>query len=392
MVKQEEPKDQKKVFFNPKPTYRMKAILKKKAWTKEEDKKLLELVKNHGPYKWSFIANLMKDRVGKQCRERWHNHLNPKILKGQWTDKEEWLLFLCHQLLGNRWAEISKNIVGRTDNSIKNHWNSTMRKKIGFCQEKLLEISEMYKNSINKFNKKFLGLEKVLLTKLIKNGSYKKNLDNNDYNYRAKNKNPNSNYICSKENISLELFNNPIKIDKLIESIDKNYISYPEMVALLEFINKHENQILGNNPPEGNLINEDSKLENNPQEFKVFSNENSPTKIIYRFPQTLIGSTNFQEAMKKQRNNDIDFSNIEKFLKLPNTFTPTVNKFIPNFSPAFISKPFAKPLGVQYEAISAFEEENSFPSPNKQHTKDKNCNQNSNHPSKCQKKDDLNKE
>ena len=62
-------------------------------WTNEEDMKVMELVSEYGPQKWTFIAEHLPGRIGKQCRERWHNHLNPKINKNIWGEEEEWILF-----------------------------------------------------------------------------------------------------------------------------------------------------------------------------------------------------------------------------------------------------------------------------------------------------------
>ncbi|KAL3630427.1 hypothetical protein CASFOL_023411 [Castilleja foliolosa] len=108
-----------------------KVGLKKGPWTADEDKKLINFILSNGQCCWRAVPKLAGLlRCGKSCRLRWTNYLRPDVKRGLLSDYEEKMVIDLHAQLGNRWSKIASHLPGRTDNEIKNHWNTHIKKKL----------------------------------------------------------------------------------------------------------------------------------------------------------------------------------------------------------------------------------------------------------------------
>ena len=108
--------------------------LLKGPFSHEEDQIVIDYVNKHGPSNWPRLAEILKVRSPKQCRERWFNHLDPNLSKESWTREEDLTILEQHTKIGPKWSVISHFLPGRSDNAIKNRWNSSISKRVQYNQ------------------------------------------------------------------------------------------------------------------------------------------------------------------------------------------------------------------------------------------------------------------
>ncbi|KAK6945135.1 SANT/Myb domain [Dillenia turbinata] len=142
-----------------------KPQLKKGLWKPEEDLLIKNYIETHGEGNWATVSKrsgLM--RGGKSCRLRWKNHLRPNIKRGRMSEEEEDLIIRMHKLLGNRWSLIAGRLPGRTDNEVKNYWNTRLNRK--FCQANRKNFSPSNQNKNKKKLRQLTNFESDTNTSL----------------------------------------------------------------------------------------------------------------------------------------------------------------------------------------------------------------------------------
>ncbi|OAY26080.1 transcription factor MYB102 [Manihot esculenta] len=156
--------------------------LKKGPWTPEEDQKMIDFIQKHGYGNWRTLPKKAGlQRCGKSCRLRWTNYLRPDIKRGRFSFEEEETIIQLHSILGNKWSAIASRLPGRTDNEIKNYWNTHIRKRLlrmgidpvtHSPRLDLLDLSSIFGSSFYNSSQmnisRFLGIQPMVNPELLR--------------------------------------------------------------------------------------------------------------------------------------------------------------------------------------------------------------------------------
>ncbi|XP_060193335.1 myb-related protein 315-like [Lycium barbarum] len=197
--------------------------LKRGPWTIEEDHKLVHFILNNGIQCWRTVPKLAGlQRCGKSCRLRWINYLRPDLKRGALSEAEEDQIIQLHARLGNRWSKIASYFPGRTDNEIKNHWNTRIKKRL-----QLMGIDPLTHQSIDKekYQKQPDDTEKLSRTDTYDKRNETENFIENATDISLPN-NTYHNMLC--ENLNVDLWN---KSSKTMSN------SYSPSISLEESVN-----------------------------------------------------------------------------------------------------------------------------------------------------------
>lgn len=181
----------------------------RQTWSKEEDKKLIDLV-NHYGQNWSLISSIIDGRTGKQVRERWLNKLNPAIDKSRFTKAEDQEIISLFRKNGAKWKEISKELLGRTENMVKNRFYSSIKKNLLVSQPELYK--ELFEGSIKECDE-VTNHKKTDIDQLMNNVN--KNSSNFINPLRTEKKNEENSPLIQKKKLI-----NEIKIEEKIKKVE----------------------------------------------------------------------------------------------------------------------------------------------------------------------------
>ncbi|XP_015886861.3 transcription factor MYB102 [Ziziphus jujuba] len=227
--------------------------LKKGPWTPEEDQKLIDYIQKHGYGNWRTLPkNAGLQRCGKSCRLRWTNYLRPDIKRGRFSFEEEETIIQLHSILGNKWSAIAARLPGRTDNEIKNYWNTHIRKRLlrmgidpvtHSPRLDLLDISSILNSSLYNSSQmnmsRYIGFQPLVNPELLRLATSLLSSQRETYNHNYIHQNAHENQLC-----------HPQMIQHLVQS-NQNVQNPVEDIPCVQFPNESQ---LGE-PINGDLSN-----------------------------------------------------------------------------------------------------------------------------------------